>query len=297
MANNLYANVTARILTELENGAAPWVKAWSATPGKNIPHNAATGRAYSGCNVILLWLSQGRFSSPRFLTYKQAADLGGNVRKGEHGFTVYFVKPMVAKSKGEGEGEGETGTGRTFTMLRAYTVFNVDQCDNLPGKILNPEPIKARHNDERDATIDEFIAATGADYREGLGGDRAFYSPSQDLVAMPAFEAFKSASNYYATAFHELAHWTGAKSRLDREFGKRFGDRAYAAEELVAELTAAFLCAEFNLDGELRHAGYIGNWIALLKDDSRAFFTAASAAQKAADYLRRAVLADQAIAA
>jgi antirestriction protein ArdC len=109
---------------------------------------------------------------------------------------------------------------------------------------------------------------------------------------MPTFESFKSAASFYATAFHELGHWTGSKSRLDREYGKRFGDRAYAAEELVAELTSAFLCAEFSIDGELRHAGYIQNWIELLKDDAKAFFTAASAAQKAADYLRSRALAD-----
>jgi antirestriction protein ArdC len=284
--STLYANVTARILASLEAGTAPWVKPWSATPGRNIPHNAATGRPYSGCNVVLLWMSQGVFSAPRFLTYKQAQGLGGNVKKGEHGFTVYFVKPMTAKPKDDGE------AGKAFTMLRAYTVFNVDQCEGLPEKTLNPEPVKPRHNDERDATIDEFIAATGADYREGFGGDRAFYSPSTDFVAMPAYEAFKGAAHYYGTAFHELAHWTGNARRLNREFGKRFGDRAYAAEELVAELTSAFICAEFDIDGSLQHAEYVANWIALLKDDAKAFFTAASAAQKAADYLRSRALAD-----
>src|SRR3954467_6014123 len=120
--STLYANVTARILASLEAGTAPWVKPWSATPGRNIPHNAATGRPYSGCNVILLWLSQGRFASPRFMTFNQAKSLGASVKKGEHGFTVYFVKPMVSKKTDENEG------GKSFTMLRAYTVFNVDQC-------------------------------------------------------------------------------------------------------------------------------------------------------------------------
>jgi antirestriction protein ArdC len=287
MSNALYTNVANRILASLENGIAPWVKPWSATPGKNVPQNAATSRPYSGCNVILLWLSHGRFTSPRFLTYKQATELGGHVRKGEHGFTVYFVKPMVSKPKA-GDADSD---GKSFMMLKAYTVFNVDQCENLPEKILNPAPIKPRHEDERDATIDEFIAATGCDYRDGKGGDRAYYSVNGDFVAMPVFEAFKSASLYYSTAFHELGHWTGHKARLDRTFG-RFGDRAYAAEELVAELTSAFLCAEFSVDGNLQHADYIGNWIALLKDNPRAFFTAASAAQKAADYLRSAVIAE-----
>lgn len=181
-----------------------------------------------------------------------------------------------------------------FTTLKAYSVFNVDQCDGLPADVLNPEPVKARHDDERDATIDEFIAASGCDFRADVGGDRAYYSPSHDFIAMPAFEAFKSAADYYGVAFHELGHWTGHKSRLDRDDGMkgRFGDKAYAAEELVAELSAAFLCAEFNVDGQLQHAEYIANWIALLKDDSRAFFTAASKAQAAAQFLRDRALAE-----
>ena len=281
---NLYQDVTDRILSQLENGFAPWVKPWSATPGQNIPHNAATNRPYSGCNVILLWLSQGRFASPRFMTFKQAKDLGGNVRKGEHGFTVYFVKPMTAKPK---DGEQD---GKTFTMLKAYTVFNVDQCENLPARILSPDPVKPRHNDERDATIDEFLAASGATIKEGHG--EAYYAPGADFISMPAFAAFKSAATFYGVTFHELAHWTGHKARLDRDFSGRFGTQAYAAEELVAELTSAFLCAEFDLDGELRHAAYIANWIALLKSDAKAFMTAASKAQAAADYLRRLAIAE-----
>ena len=281
---NLYQDVTDRILSQLENGFAPWVKPWSATPGQNIPHNAATGRPYSGCNVILLWLSQGRFASPRFMTFKQAKDLGGNVRKGEHGFTVYFVKPMTAKPK---DGEQD---GKTFTMLKAYTVFNVDQCENLPEKITNPAPVKPRQTDERDATIDEFLAASGATIKEGFG--EAYYAPGADFISMPAFAAFKSAATFYGVTFHELAHWTGHKARLDRDFSGRFGTQAYAAEELVAELTSAFLCAEFDIDGEMRHAAYIANWIALLKSDAKAFMTAASKAQAAADYLRRLAIAE-----
>ena len=284
MATNLYQNVTNQILASLEAGVAPWVKPWSATPGKNVPGNAATGRPYSGCNVILLWLAAGRFSSPRFLTYKQAQAAGGHVRKGEHGFTVYFVKPMRERK--------DDGTdGRAFTMLRAYTVFNVDQCEGLPETIVNPEPVKPRHNDERDATIEEFIAATGADIREGRG--EAYYSPAGDFISVPAFEAFKSAAHFHSVRFHELGHWTGAKSRLDRDLKNRFGDRSYAAEELIAELCSAFLCAEFSIDGRLQHAEYINNWIALLKDDAKAFFTAASKAQKAADFLRSRALADE----
>jgi antirestriction protein ArdC len=291
MSVKLYGEVTARILAQLETGTAPWVKPWSATPGKNIPHNAATGNAYSGCNVILLWMAQGSFTSPRWLTYKQAQELGGNVRKGEKSpATIVKVLRLEDKRATETDEQGR----RVFTALKAYSVFNVDQCEGLPAEVLNPEPVKPRHEDERDATVDEFIAASGCDFRADVGGDRAYYSPSQDFIAMPAFEAFRSATDYYGVAFHELGHWTGHKSRLDRDNGMkgRFGDRAYAAEELVAELTAAFLCAEFNFDGQLQHAEYIANWIELLRDDSRAFFTAASKAQAAAQFLRDCALTE-----
>lgn len=282
MAIDLYANVTARILASLEAGIAPWVKPWSATAGANQPMNVISGKAYQGVNAVLLWANVGRFPTSQYVTYKQAIDLGGHVRKGEHGFMICKVLQMISKPK-----EGEE-TGRAFSSMKFYTVFNVAQCDGLT--LAEIEAPKARHADERDATIEEFIAATGADYSE-TGGDRAFYRSSADIVRMPVFESFKSAALYYSTAFHELGHWTGHASRCDRKLANRFGTQAYAAEELIAELTSAFLCAEFDIDGNLQHADYIGNWIALLKSDPKAFFTAASAAQKAADFLRSAVIA------
>jgi antirestriction protein ArdC len=180
-------------------------------------------------------------------------------------------------------------------MMREYTVFNVAQCEGLPDRVLTMGEIKRRNPDERDATIDEFLACSGADIREGFG--EAYYRPAADFVSMPRFEAFKSAAQFYGVAFHELGHWTGHKARLDRDLRSRFGERAYAAEELVAELCAAFLCADFSIDGDLRHAGYIASWIGLLKADSRAFFTACSKAQAAADYLRGLALRDVAPAA
>jgi antirestriction protein ArdC len=290
MAFNPYENVTARILSDLENGAAPWVKPWSATPGHNVPMNVISGKAYQGVNVILLWMAGAGYAKPHYLTYKQAESLGGHVKKGEHGFQICRVVQGIAKAKTADE------TARGYTTMKFFTVFNVEQCEGLPADIVHIDPTAPRHNDDRDATIEEFIASTGANYSES-GGDKAFYSPSHDRVCMPTFDSFKSAASYYATAFHELGHWTGSDKRLSREFGKRFGTRAYAAEELVAELTSAFLCAEFSIDGELRHAGYIQNWIELLKDDAKAFFTAASAAQKAADYLRQCALVEMPLAA
>jgi antirestriction protein ArdC len=280
MKTDLYSEVSARIIAELERGAAPWIKPWSATPGANTPCNAVSARPYSGCNVVLLWMAQAAgYRTPRFLTFKQALELGGNVRKGEHGTKVYFVKQLqVADRTGE---EGET---RIVPMMREYTAFNVDQCESLPDRVMTLGDIKPRNRDDRDATIDDFMACSGATIREGAG--EAYYRPGDDFISLPRFDAFKSAAHFYGVAFHELGHWTGHKSRLDRDLRHRFGDRAYAAEELVAELSAAFLCAEFSIDGDLRHSGYIASWISLLKADSRAFFTACSKAQAAADFLR-----------
>ena len=291
MARDVYAEVSARIIAELENGCVPWVKPWSATTvarGTNIPCNAVTGRPYSGINVALLWMAQ--YPTMRYLTYKQAQEAGGQVRAGEHGTTVFFVKRNVWKEKQPDGTEKE----KHGALMRAYTVFNVAQCDNLPEKITLGKvgPVKVRNKDERDATIDEFIAATKANFCE-VDTDRACYHLTADWVEMPRFSSFKNADNFYSVGFHELGHWTGASHRCNREFGARFGDHRYAAEELVAELTAAFLCAEFGLDNDLRHADYIKGWIKMLSDDKRAFFTACSKAQQAADYLRGKALAEE----
>jgi antirestriction protein ArdC len=288
---DLYAEVSARIIAELERGAAPWIKPWSATAGQNVPQNAVTSRAYSGCNVILLWLARDRgWSTPRFLTFKQAIEAGGNVRKGEHGTKVYFVKQLQVK-----DGKGEEAESRLIPMMREYTVFNVDQCDGLPDSIRAGKPMRVRNRDTRDVLADEFLRSIGADIREGHG--EALYVPSHDFISLPAFQAFKGADHFYNVAFHELTHWTGHKERLGRDLKNRFGSRDYAAEELVAELGAAFLCAEFGFDGDVRNAGYIATWIELLKADKRAFFTACSKASKAADYLRGLALAEPVTAA
>jgi antirestriction protein ArdC len=287
MKRDLYAEVSARIIAELEAGAAPWMKPWASTAGANTPCNAVTNRPYSGCNVVLLWMAANAdYRTPRYLTFKQALDLGGNVRKGEDGTKVFFVKQLQVADR-----DGEEGETRVVPMMREYTVFNVDQCQKLPDRVMTLGEVKVRNPDERDATIDEFLGSSGIEIREGMG--EAYYRPGADFISLPRFETFKNAATFYATAFHELGHATGHKSRLDRDLRHRFGECAYAAEELVAELCAAFLCAEFSVDGDLRHAGYIQSWIGLLKADSRAFFTACSKAQAAADYLRDLALRDQ----
>jgi antirestriction protein ArdC len=291
MKRDLYSEVSERIIAELERGALPWVKPWAATAGANVPCNAVSNRPYSGVNVILLWLGQARgYPTPRFLTFKQAQEAGGSVRKGEHGFRVVFMKRLTGK--GEKDENGQEGDPRSFMMMREYTVFNVAQCDGLPERIINGKPMRIRNPDTRDELADEFMGSIGADIREGAG--EAYYAPGADFISMPRFEAFKGADHFYNVAFHELTHWTGHKSRLERlqAMAARFGDQAYAAEELVAELGAAFLSAEFGFDGDVRNAGYIATWIKLLRDDKKAFFTAASKAQAAADYLRGLALAE-----
>jgi antirestriction protein ArdC len=245
MKRDLYAEVSARIIAELEAGAAPWIKPWSATAGHNVPKNAVSNRPYSGCNVILLWFARDRgWATPRFLTHKQATEAGGVVRKGEHGTKVYFVKQLQIK-----DGDGEETETRLIPTLREYTVFNVDQCDNLPDSVKAGKPMRVRNPDTRDELGDEFLHATAADIREGHG--EAFYVPSRDFISMPAFGAFKGADHFYNVAFHELTHWTGHHSRLDRDLKNRFGSRDYAAEELIA-LSGQFGCGLSRQSGATR---------------------------------------------
>ena len=287
MRRDLYSEVSARIVAELEGGAAPWIKPWSAAPGANTPCNAVTNRPYSGCNVVLLWMAQAAgYRTPRYLTYKQALEMGSHVRRGERGMKVYFVKQLQVRD----QDAADNVSARLIPMMREYTVFNVDQCEGLPDSVSTGRPMRVRNPDARDDLADQFLRATSADIREGHG--EAYYVPSRDFISMPTFGAFKGADHFYGTVFHELTHWTGHMSRLDRDLKNRFGSRNYAGEELIAELGAAFLCAEFGFDGDLRHAGYIEHWIELLKADKRAFFTACSQGSKAADYLRGLVLAE-----
>ena len=279
MAKNHYGEVTNRIVAQLEAGTPPWIKEWKSIGRRNIPKNAVTKRPYSGGNVIFLW-AHG-YATQRWLTFKQALDVGGVVRKrGTRGKGVFRF---------QGREDDRHGRSAPCPVSQRYTVFNVAQCHGLPEECLTGE-VTTLNLDERNADAQDFITVTGADFREGQG--EPYYAAGRDFISMPSFEAFKDADCFYATSFHELGHWSGHKSRLDRDLTNRFGNRAYAAEELVAELASAFLCAEFGINKEVRHASYIANWIELLRADDRAFFTAASQAQKAADYLRGLALTE-----
>jgi len=273
----LYEQVTSRIVKELESGVAPWVRPWKVSRGNGVgvlPTNACTGTGYRGVNICILWDAALRAGYPTngWMTYRQALSMGGQVRKGERGATVVFTKRYRINGVEDEE--------KTISMLKTYTVFNSGQIDGLPDPPqLAPMPLA-----DRLGAVQRFIDLTGAQISHG--GGQACYVPSKDFVNLPPFGSFKTTEGYYATALHELTHWSGAPHRLNRDLSGRFGTRSYAAEELIAELGAAFLCAHLNIEGDLRHASYLKDWLDLLKQDNRAIFTAASKASQAADFLR-----------
>lgn len=282
---SLYSDVTTRIIAELEEGRLPWVQPWSAehlSAPLGLPKNTATGHAYSGINILILWDAAVEHirSTQRWLTFRQAQALGGSVRKGEKGVTVCYADRFTPKA--EIERAAEAGEDpQQVAFLKRYTIFNVDQCDGLPQELTaRPAPLPER---EIIPHADAMIAATGADIR--IGGAKAFYNPAEDFIAIPPQQAFFEQINFYRTAFHELSHWTGHKSRLDREFTGQFGSKSYAREELVAELSAAFICAELGIRPTVRHADYIGAWLEVLREDEKAIFRAASLASKAAEFV------------
>lgn len=276
MPANNYERVTAAILAALQNDLPAWRRPWRtfrAQGAATMPRNAITGRSYRGLNVPLLLI--GPWSDQRYLTYRQAEAAGGHVRRGEHGQQVTFWQ----RTERKGTDDNGQPTVRRSLLLKVYTVFNVAQCDGLDLPAGDANAPTDSH-----ATVLEIAGRVGAKIQHG--GDRACYLPTWDMVQLPPLAAFTDADAYAATAFHELGHWTGNKARLDRDLSGRFGTRAYAAEELVAELTAAYMCAEYGINSALEHhASYIANWRALLADDPRAVVTAASKAQAAADYL------------
>ncbi|MDT3379630.1 zincin-like metallopeptidase domain-containing protein [Labrys neptuniae] len=283
---DVYSRITNQIIEALEQGVKPWTQPWNAAHAaghvsRPLRHN---GQPYAGINVLTLWASAmtAHYAAPIWMTFKQAIELGGHVRKGERGSPVVYANTISRTEADEATGDD---TQRTIPFLKAYTVFNVEQVEGLPAHFY-AQAEQVRNPVERIADAEAFFAATRADIRHG--GDCAYYSPTLDYIQMPMFEAFRDAQSYYATLAHEATHWTRHATRLERDFGrKKFGDDGYAREELVAELGAAFLCADLGLRLEDRddHASYIEHWLSVLKDDKRAVFAAAAHAQRAADYL------------
>ena len=283
--SNLYQSITDSIIAELEKGAAPWVKPWQAD--NTADRNIVSGKPYRGINRLLLGMSSMAhgFASPVWATYKQWQEQGAQVKAGEKATSIVFFKP-IAGAKNEETGESEAG----YCVIRGYAVFNATQT-NLPVSLFEPPATEFNAV----PACEQFIVKTGASISHG--GDAAFYMPSQDRIQLPNKSAFDVPASYYATAFHELTHWTSDKARCDRVLGTRFGHPEYAFEELVAEIGAAYLCADHSIQGELRHAGYIANWLKACRADNKAIFKAAALAQKAADYLMALDATKQAIAA
>jgi antirestriction protein ArdC len=283
---DVYTRITAQIVAELEKGARPWLKPWNAEHAagritRPLRHN---GQPYTGINILSLWVSasvQG-FAAPIWMTYRQAVQLGAHVRKGEQGSPVVYASSIT---RNEADTDSGVDVAREIYFLKGYTVFNVEQIDELPAQYMAPASPRLDVF-ARIARAERFFGATGATLAHG--GNRAFYRPSTDSIVLPLFETFRNAESYYATLAHETTHWTAHESRLARDFGtERFGSEGYAIEELVAELGAAFLCADLDLTLEPRedHAAYIASWLDVLKADNRAIFAAASHAQRAADFI------------
>ena len=283
---DIYSRITDQIIGALESGVKPWTQPWNAAHAAGPVSRPLrfNGESYSGINVLTLWASamERSFAAPIWMTFKQALELGGHVRKGEKGSPVVYANTIIKTETDEASGDD---VDRTIPFMKGYTVFNVDQIEGLPAHYYAVAS-GAENPDERDARAEAFFASVGA--KVVTGGNSAYYRHDTDHIQMPAFESFLGAQRYYATLAHESVHWTRHENRLDRSFGrKRFGDEGYAREELVAELGAAFLCADLGLALEDRddHAAYIGSWLKVLRDDKRAIFSAAAHAQRAADYL------------
>ncbi len=282
---NLYSEITDKIIAELQAGRVPWVQPWGTAAAKaplGLPKNASTNRQYSGINVLLLWgaVIERGFSGQSWLTFRQALSLGGNVRKGERGTTVVYADRFVPED--EKRRVRETGEdAQAIPFLKRFTVFNTDQCENLPEDVATAAPPVPTGLIE--PRVEALIAATGIDFR--IGGNRAFYAPAHDYVQVPPPQAYFEPINWHRTALHEMGHATGHPSRLGRDFSGSFGSRKYAFEELIAEINAAFCCASLGIAPTVRHADYIASWLEVLREDDRAIVRAASQAGKAADWL------------
>lgn len=281
---DVYARVTSQIINAIEQGVGNWRMPWH-TSGRFAfsPINVTSKKAYRGINTLCLWAaaqSKG-YESGEWGTYPQWQERGVQVRKGEKATLVVFWKFASDSAETQEDGEETIPAGRSRLLFsRGYSVFNASQVDGYTPKVQPDTPVI-----ERIEQAEAFFKKIGANVRHG--GNQAYYAPASDHIQMPAFQAFRESVSYYSTLAHEHTHWTANAGRCNRQQGKRFGDNAYAAEELIAELGAAFVCAHLGLSTEPQpdHAQYINSWLRVLKADNRAIFTAASKAQQAADFL------------
>jgi antirestriction protein ArdC len=285
---SVFDRVTQKIITDLENGVLPWQKPWNG--GDGIDHITRplrhTGEPYNGVNILLLWdeAATKGFCNPTWMTFKQAEEYGGKVKKGEKAAFVVYANKLTKTETDEATG---ADVERQIPFLRGYHVFNVEQIEGLPEKFALPAKPAIQTTVGRLERVEYFIRNTGAEIRHG--GDSAHYSEILDQIHLPSIDAFKDRESYYATLAHEATHWTKHETRLNRDFGRvKWGDEGYAKEELVAEIGSAFLCADLGITPETRedHAAYIGNWLKILKNDRKFIFSAAAHATRAVEYLK-----------
>lgn len=286
--------ITNQIVHALESGdIPPWRQPWTNLGG-GLPKNAVSGNRYSGVNILLLQASSQRnhFRSSLWATYRQWQERGGQVKrrpddvpKGEWGTRIVFYKPVTKVVTDDRTGDEKE---ESFPILKTYTVFNLDQVEGESLDHLRTDEPTTSNEFVDYEPAEEVIRQTGADIR--YGGDRAFYRPSSDFIQLPHREQFEPSHEFYSVAYHEIGHWTGAAHRLNRIKGQRFGDEAYAEEELVAELCSSYLLAETGVpqsDDLSTHTAYLSNWLKALKNDTRFIFRASTAASKAADCVLR----------
>lgn len=285
--SDVYSRITDKIIADLERGNLTWRKPWHANHLADRVNRPLrwNNQPYSGVNIIMLWseATDKEYASPYWMTFQQANELGGHVRKGEKATPVVYANKVT---KEETNSEGETEQKR-IPFLKQYWVFNANQIEGLPDLYSRrPEEPKAQNPEDRIPALEHFFAQTKAEILHQ--GNEACYNILTDKVKMPPFETFVDAPAYYSTLGHEITHWTRHPKRLNRDFGrKKFGDEGYAQEELVAEIASCFLAADLGIEPELRedHSAYIENWLQVLKGDKRFIFTAASHASKAVEYL------------
>lgn len=278
---DIYQEITTQIVNAMEAGTPPWRKPWTGDAVGFAMPKRATGETYKGINVLMLWMmaSERGYTSETWFTYRQAKEAGGQVRKGEKSTTVIYYNTVKA-----GDEQGEE---KTIPFAKAYRVFNADQIEGLPVEFYQKPTAPRDLGTVVDPELETFFASIGAKI-ETSKKPQAYFAPADDLIHMPPIETFHSANGYYATLAHEHIHFTGVEKRLGR-YGKYSNKQEYAFEELVAEIGSCMLCGQLGLTPEFdQSAAYIEGWLKALKDDKRLIFKAASAAQKATDYLLEA---------
>lgn len=276
LMNKVYDIITERVISLLEKGTVPWHKPWSGQ--EHHPKNLVSKKEYNGINTFML--SSAGYDSPYWVTFKQARDKGGNVKKGERGFPCVFWKWLAIEDK-------ENRDKRNVPFLRYYTVFNVLQCDGIEIPVVGVHSTKFHSNEICERIVSEMPNPPKIKHEGGM----AFYTPSHDRIMIPPQESFYDSEFYYCTLFHELTHSTGHKSRLSRPGIETIisGSNLYSKEELIAEMGAAFLCGYSGIENKIidNSASYISSWLVKLMNDSRLVVHAAGQAQKAADYILR----------